>query len=293
MIPGEFIYNYPLKRAIEKRIYRPIEYIPVDGFGTRSDCDRRLAEKAKEIWENEVGETVAKILVRVERKIDTVKIQNLYRVLGMNLEIVDSDYSLDDNEAALLRVMQNEDTHGIIAVGMLGEGLDLPVLKIAVMHAPHQSFPITLQFIGRICRTAQGVDGTSKLIAIPSEVQEHTKGLYDLDANWIDLIPQLADASVDLERERRRFSRDHWGTAYGDNQISIHSIRPAFAVCVYEIAAGNNIFANLELKKDINLFQTFASTDNNWRIIVTRSHTKPLWLTSPSLQDTIYDLRLM
>lgn len=35
----------------------------------------------------------------------------------------------------------------------MGEGFDFPFLKIAAIHAPHQSLAVTLQFIGRFART--------------------------------------------------------------------------------------------------------------------------------------------
>ena len=37
---------------------------------------------------------------------------------------------------------------------MLGEGFDLPEMKIAAIHDAKQSLPVTLQFIGRFTRTA-------------------------------------------------------------------------------------------------------------------------------------------
>ena len=37
---------------------------------------------------------------------------------------------------------------GVIAVDMLGEGFDLPNLKVAALHHPHKSLAVTLQFMG-------------------------------------------------------------------------------------------------------------------------------------------------
>ena len=38
---------------------------------------------------------------------------------------------------------------------MLGEGFDLPELKIAAFHDVKKSLPITLQFAGRFTRTSR------------------------------------------------------------------------------------------------------------------------------------------
>ena len=42
----------------------------------------------------------------------------------------------------------------IVAVDMLGEGFDLPQLKIAAFHDIRKSLPVTLQFAGRFTRTS-------------------------------------------------------------------------------------------------------------------------------------------
>ncbi|WP_346659404.1 helicase-related protein [Bradyrhizobium sp. 141] len=43
-------------------------------------------------------------------------------------------------------------TRIVVCVDMLGEGVDLPNLKIAALHDTHKSLAVTLQFIGRITR---------------------------------------------------------------------------------------------------------------------------------------------
>ncbi|SUB93759.1 Uncharacterised protein [Porphyromonas macacae] len=47
---------------------------------------------------------------------------------------------------------------------MLGEGFDLPNLKIAAIHDERQSLPITLQFIGRFTRTSYSELGNASFI---------------------------------------------------------------------------------------------------------------------------------
>lgn len=291
-IPGDIVYSYPLGRAIDRGIYRPIDFISVEGGGNEEIKDRRLAERAKEIWEEEKDLGVAKILVRVGRIKETERIKILYTNVGLNLEIVTSSQSLSDNEAAIQKATQNDDCHGLISVGMLGEGLDLPVLKIAVMHTPHQTFPVTLQFIGRICRTTENVEGNSKLIAIPEDVQEHTKGLYELDANWAELIPELTDAAIGIEQERREFSHERWDMSDDSRQVSLHTLRPSFAVCIYEIHGDINILAQPALKENIQLYQFYKSKDNNWRVLITKTYAKPLWSSTKSIQDVVYDLHI-
>jgi len=288
-IPGEIVYNYPLARAIEKGIYREVQFIPVAGYGDKQKRDRRLAEKAGAVWESEGWR--AKLLVRVGRLRDTQAIQRLYVEMGLDLEIVSSQQSSSKNEAAISRAREDDQCHGLIAVGMLGEGLDLPVLQIAVLHSPYQSFPITLQFIGRICRMSGKQKNTAKLLAIPDEIQEHTQGLYELDANWVDLIPDLADAAVGIEQTRRRFAREHWDITTRARQVSVHTLRPFFAVAVYQVTGASvDITCDPRLTKGTYLLQSFLSDDKKWRVLITRTIAKPIWTSSDALLDVNYDL---
>src|SRR3546814_4344447 len=53
-----------------------------------------------------------------------------------------------ENLAALRRF----ESRIIVCVDMLGEGFDLPELKIAALHDHHKSIAVTIQFVGRFTR---------------------------------------------------------------------------------------------------------------------------------------------
>jgi len=46
----------------------------------------------------------------------------------------------------------------------LGEGFDLPALKVAAIHDPHKSLAVTLQFVGRFARSGQGLGDASVFV---------------------------------------------------------------------------------------------------------------------------------
>lgn len=295
-IPGEIVYSYPLGRAIEAGIYRRIEFVPVPVLGTKQQRNSRLARRAKELLHEERNRGEAKLLVRVGRIKDTQPVKALYEQQGLNLQIVTSDRSWSWNEAAIKRAAEDDNCHGLICVGMLGEGLDLPALRIAVMHEPHRSFPITLQFIGRICRTSGQQGDTAKLLAIPDEVEEHTRALYQADANWAVLIPGLADAAVGREKARRQFVKDHWDPASQVGQVSVHTLRPSFSVAVYQAEdQGTGLAVEPAVGGDTELVQSLhsgVSDSKEWRVLITRSVGRPPWTTSDSLLDANHDLHI-
>ena len=68
---------------------------------------------------------------------------------------------------------------------MLGEGFDLPALKVAAIHDPQRSLAVTLQFVGRFARTSSGGSyGPASVFVARSELDVDTKlrALYAEDA---------------------------------------------------------------------------------------------------------------
>jgi superfamily II DNA or RNA helicase len=57
------------------------------------------------------------------------------------------------NRNEIIKRLLNREIRIIICVDMLGEGFDMPSLKIAALHDVHKSLGITLQFTGRFTRT--------------------------------------------------------------------------------------------------------------------------------------------
>jgi superfamily II DNA or RNA helicase len=303
-IPGDIVYSYPISRAMERGIYRKIEFVPVTGHGDEEEKDRRLANRAKELWqhENETREkngeqSSAKLLVRAARLSETEAIKELYDALDVKLEIVSSERSLSQNLDAIEKVEQNL-CDGLLAVGMLGEGFDLPALQIGVLHRPYQSFPITLQFIGRLCRMSGQQSRTAKLLAIPDDIEEHTKGLYDWHADWTELIPNLADAAMTREQARRRFVKDEWRIPDHATEVSLHTLKPSFSVAVYRIVdeEGEKLDIDIARKPELGdktaLMPSTFSKDGQRRILITRTISNPIWTTSTSLLNVEYDLHI-
>ena len=95
----------------------------------------------------------------------------------------------------------------IVCVNMLGEGFDLPNLKIAAIHDERQSLPITLQFIGRFTRTSYSELGNASFItniAYPP-IHEELDELYARNADWNLILPRLNENATQKEIDFRNF----------------------------------------------------------------------------------------
>ncbi|WP_258960079.1 helicase-related protein, partial [Klebsiella pneumoniae] len=81
----------------------------------------------------------------------------------------------------------------IVCVDMLGEGFDLPELKIAAIHDQHKSPAVTLQFIGRLTRVDNTL-GDAKFVAnIANQKTDHQMSeLYKESADWGKIIRDVS-----------------------------------------------------------------------------------------------------
>ena len=79
----------------------------------------------------------------------------LYRELAPDLQpvVLHSSNPATDRRAALALVNDRQ-SRIIVCVNMLGEGFDLPALKVAAIHDAHKSLGVTLQFVGRFARAS-------------------------------------------------------------------------------------------------------------------------------------------
>src|SRR5665811_58452 len=86
---------------------------------------------------------------------------------------------------------------------MLGEGFDLPALKIAAVHDPQKSLGVTLQFIGRFARTsAQGNFGNASMFVARKEidVDRRLRNLYAEDSDWNQILRELSETAVEEQQ---------------------------------------------------------------------------------------------
>src|SRR5207248_9222069 len=93
---------------------------------------------------------------------------------------------------------------------MLGEGFDLPQLKIAAVHDSHKSLAVLLQFTGRFTRTADATVGDATVIGnlANQEVSAALERLYSEDADWNHLLSEFSSAAVREHAELVEFLLD-------------------------------------------------------------------------------------
>lgn len=203
-VGGKFIYVYPLRRAQQEQLFRPITFEPIQGIDS-DDTDDLIIAKLGEILTRDRAKGLKHLaMARVGDIPRAVRLHKKYaaRLSRFNPCIIHSEMSRSDRTAALAALRADE-SKIIVCVDMLGEGFDLPELKIAALHDRHKSEAVTLQFVGRFTRSRSDLGDATVIANIAQgDIPETLRRLYAEDADWNEVLNVVGTART--EREERR-----------------------------------------------------------------------------------------
>lgn len=234
MLDGKIIYNFTLKEAQEQEYFKEIDFIPVREYDV-SDADKKISEVAVKRLREDIKNGYNHILMarcNNHQRADYI-FKNYYEQFSdLSPVVIHSDV---DN---LNQVKQNiiDKKHKIIVcVDMLGEGFDLPELKIAAFHDVRKSLPITLQFAGRFTRTNKDNNlGKASFIANMHQpnIDDVLSMLYTRESNWNTILPNLSlqatQEQIDLKEFLEGFDK------LEEFIVPLQEVRPAFSAVVYK-----------------------------------------------------------
>lgn len=279
-IKGKLAYAFPVSEAFKDGIFGKIRYVPV-AEGKEAENDLRIASTAEQVF-NEDREAGLQhlLMVRTDTKKRAKELKKVYEAhTRMRLQQIDSDHWYPHIKRAVERLRAGE-LDGIICVDMLGEGFDLPQLKIAAVHAPHKSLAITLQFIGRFARTNAANIGEAKFLAIPSEVEGEVARLYHEDAVWEVVVPNLSEGRIEEEVESREIIETFEPptiTELETKDVSLYALRPYSHVKIYQVGDGVDVDLELELPPSYEVVFRRDNPQHSATVFITREKAKPRW----------------
>lgn len=233
-LEGKIIFNYPLKQAQEDGYYRTISFLPIREYDDEK-ADRAIAVRAIDQLRADLAAGHHHILMaRCESKSRATVVYDLYQELcpDMHPVVIYSGHPhYRENYDRILR----REAKVIVCVNMLGEGFDLPELKIAAFHDIRKSLPVTLQFAGRFTRTSRDADlGNASFVANLADVavQQEMDNLYEEDADWNNLLANANDNRVKNQEEYKQLLD---GFRNGvSSKIPVSSIYPKLSAVVYK-----------------------------------------------------------
>nr|WP_246408255.1 DEAD/DEAH box helicase family protein [Microvirga lupini] len=234
-VDGKVVFNYPLRKAQEEGYFRPINFRPVNVFGTR-DADREIACAALARLDADRGSGLRHLVMARVDSIDRASsVHALYAEIapGHRPLLIHSKMPQAQRREAL-RALRADETRVIVCVDMLGEGFDLPELKIAALHDMHKSLAITLQFTGRFTRTAAHL-GRATVVANIADpgVDESLRDLYAEDADWNVLLRRLSEGETGRQQRRSDLIESF---VDAPPEIALRNIAPKMSAVVYRTA---------------------------------------------------------
>lgn len=291
-IAGRFVYTYSLRRAYEDGVFGKIRYIPIissDILGT--DAAVAVAAQEELRRDQEAGYS-HRLMVRTDTRAKADELKDTYRrYTDLKLQVVHSRYSYK-HVTETIKKLREGTLDGIICVAMLGEGFDLPELKIAAVHAPHKSLEVTLQFIGRFARTSKERLGEAKFLAAPNDIRIETERLYEEDAAWQEIVANLSASRIEAEaRTRDDLETFEVGKLKegGLADLSLYSLSPYVHVKIYSVESAD-LSTAFKLPPGFSVVFSSISESLSAGIFITQEIKQPKWTEHERFQRLEYDL---
>jgi len=290
-VDGKFIYYYPLAKAQAEGYFGTVEFRAVSDLeGEEADLEilRQVGDTLDrdiELGFNHLAMVRCKTIGRAE---------TLHKLYAAEYErynpvLVHSNQKSSERDKNLNRLKRFE-SRIIVCVDMLGEGFDLPELKIAGVHDVFASVAVTLQFVGRFARARTDL-GTATLIANTDQdrVDRALAKLYAEEADWNFLISSINADRVGREMDRAAVFEGFDGDL---TEIPLQTIEPSMNTLVFttrdctrwdphriedEVPQGSFVGMKLNERERI-------------AVCVLRHEAIAKWTTSSTATDVIWEL---
>jgi superfamily II DNA or RNA helicase len=228
---GHLLYAFPLREAQKQGYFSKINYVSVVDF---DNPDLAIAQRAVDQLRRDLENGFDHLLMaRVNRIGRAREILDLYSSIAgeLNPVIIHSNSSQKSHRASLSDIRLKR-SRIIVCVDMLGEGFDLPSLKIAAIHDPHKSLGVTLQFIGRFARTSNtSIGDATVVVGRPDGKYDGTlRKLYAEDADWNQLIRDISEMAVGHQQKISDFETNFTELP---ESITLRSLFPKMSAVVY------------------------------------------------------------
>lgn len=290
LVDGQVIYNYPLRLAQSDGYFKKIAFQPVfevdDGV-----ADLAIARAAVAALRRDLAAGLNHLMMARCSSIDrATEVQKIYAQLAPDLNpiLVHSELAGTDARVAQLRAGQSRI---VVCVDMLGEGFDLPQLKVAAVHDLHKSLAILLQFTGRFTRSAPKDVGDATVIAniANPEVSTQLERLYSEDADWNELLSELSSDAARAHAELIAFlsasQRLDENLDDDGRSISNQLLRPVLSTLTYQAAAFQPKRFHEGLPGHLEVRGVWLHQPSNTLYFVTRHQPAVRWSRSKELHD--------
>jgi len=292
-VDGEFIYTYPLKKAQQEGYFKRIRFDAVFGLD-REDADAEIITKVGEVLEADLIEGLNHLAMARCQTIERAKSLHeryLARYPEYRPVLVHSQQP-SAMRRANLAALRRFDSRIIVCVDMLGEGFDLPELKIAALHDHHKSIAVTIQFVGRFTRQDSRL-GDATVIANTGmdDLDRALAKLYAEDADWNALVEALSTSNIERQVRRSEMFKGFVGNL---EDIPLQTLDPKMNAFVYITHCSQWDPLHAEDLYDAGVFLGMKiNQQKRVAVFVTREELNARWTTAHHVMDVTWNLHLL
>jgi len=296
LVDGKVVYNYPLRKAQQDGYFKKIHFHPIVEPDVE-DADRAIAKQAIAQLRKDLSAGMDHILMA---RCDNIKradaLRMLYTQLAPDLAPL-AIYSDSGNSTQSIAAIRKRSCRIVICVDMLGEGFDLPHLKVAAIHDTHKSLAVFLQFAGRLTRTAGDKIGDASAFAniADSNVKNALERLYSEDADWNVLIAELSSDAIREHVELVEFLSDTERIDSPQEDDPTHALttkhlRPKFSSLVFSCQSFHpKRFKNVITNRD-ELAGVWINEKAGILAYIRQTSPRVSWSRTKLICDIVWDL---
>ncbi len=294
-VSGRQVYAFPLRLAQEQGYFSPINYTSVIDF---ENLDESVARQAVAQLRQDLSAGHDHILMARVESIPRVRdVIPIYQRLAPDLNpvMLHSHVGVRAQRSAQTAI-GNRTSRIIVCVNMLGEGFDLPALKVAAIHDPRKSLAVTLQFIGRFARTgADNSLGEASAFVARREIatDKRLRLLYAEDSDWNVVVRDLSESAVRAQQDISDFET---GFTSRPEAVDIRNLLPKMSTVVYKAPGDSwDPLALVDYFGEENLLTVPIGLNDEagvtWCVVEHRDEVR--WGDIKTIEEVIYELFIL
>lgn len=295
VVDGRIVLEYGLGRAQADGYFRAIEFKPVFEFDERkgdSEIAKLAVSQLKEDLTDGYEHLVMARCASIERATEIV---DIYQRIAPEYSPVVVHSKMGVQAKENLQALRDFRSRIVVCVDMLGEGFDLPNLKIAAVHDTHKSLAVLLQFSGRFTRSSGDAIGTATMVAniANQEVSVALERLCQEDADWNLLLNEYSSQAAKNHRELIEFleqSKRLDDASNADVVISQNLLRPKCSASVFRCSTFSPERFYDAISKTTSVKACWLHRETSTLYFATRRESKVDWSRSKEVRDVCWDL---
>lgn len=293
-LDGKFIFNYSLKKAQEDGYFKEIELIQVNEWDN-TKADEVIANTAIERLTKDLERYDHILMARCNTQAKANIVFKIYeKYPEFNPVLIHTGLSKTQREEAK-EIILSRQAKIIVCVDMLGEGFDLPNLKIAAFHDIRKSLPITIQLAGRFTRTKfdEKLGNASIVVNLKdADVKAELEEFYALGADWNSLLPRVSTSMIKKEIDFADFLKGFVGL--DESKIPFQSLNPALSTVVYKNHTNtwfpSNFKDGIPGVDELDYLFFDINRENETLVIITGKKQHIEWGNSREIYDIVWTL---